>query len=643
MKPILCTIFCVTGLLYAHFLSAQSPGGVSNGLRLWLKADSQVYKDMGITPATTGNSVVHWYDQSPDSNHATTINQVTYSSEQKNFNPTLRFASYHSYASTSVDVSSQFSYEFTVFMAFARTTSNASSSNMLNIGGNHFANSYWYRPNYGYKTGSGNFINNGSQSSQHSPVGRMYLNTVRKDSSSIGIYHQGSVQKLLGTDTSAINFSYTGSPENSFRIGKVTAPGTGVGSWGSLPMDLGEVIIYSKKLLDAEITQIQSYLALKYGITLSSSGGGTAGDYVSSTGSTIWDASLKSSYHNDVIGLGRNDTEQLLQKQSHTQDDSVTIYVSALAVTNDSNSGTITNDQSYVIVGHNNGLLKSTHATFTEKPAGIYSRLDREWKVTNTNFSDSYSIKIKLDGIVNSSIELDDLYLLVDNDGDFTDASVYGSSNVSFSLGSITISNIDMSEIPLNSTRYFTVGSDSNRTTLPIDLMSFSAQLSDQRHTKLSWETTTETNNDYFSVERSTNTIDWSEVLRQDGAGNSLTPIAYEGFDYSPLEGLSYYRLKQTDYNGQFTYSTTKVIENTLTQSDGFQIHPNPCGDKIFISSLGIDDSEISVIDALGKDITSLIEITQENESTTVLNLSNLADGLYILKTEKKTSKFYKL
>jgi hypothetical protein len=84
---------------------------------------------------------------------------------------------------------------------------------------------------------------------------------------------------------------------------------------------------------------------------------------------------------------------------------------------------------------------------------------------------------------------------------------------------------------------------------LPIELLSFEAKSADNA-VDLSWTTATEINNDYFTIEKSKSGFDFFEVCRVDGAGNSISPIYYEFSDKDPLDGISYYRLRQTDYDG---------------------------------------------------------------------------------------------
>jgi len=81
---------------------------------------------------------------------------------------------------------------------------------------------------------------------------------------------------------------------------------------------------------------------------------------------------------------------------------------------------------------------------------------------------------------------------------------------------------------------------------LPVELMSFDAA-PDGENILLTWETASEINNDYFTIERSEDAINFTELTRVDGAGNSNTNIHYHSTDFGPYLGVSYYRLKQTD------------------------------------------------------------------------------------------------
>jgi hypothetical protein len=88
---------------------------------------------------------------------------------------------------------------------------------------------------------------------------------------------------------------------------------------------------------------------------------------------------------------------------------------------------------------------------------------------------------------------------------------------------------------------------------LPIELLSFNSEIKPDR-INLLWTTGTEINNDYFTIERSREMTAWEVLGFVDGAGDSSVPIDYSYSDLNPLDGLAYYRLKQTDFDGKFKY-----------------------------------------------------------------------------------------
>ena len=102
---------------------------------------------------------------------------------------------------------------------------------------------------------------------------------------------------------------------------------------------------------------------------------------------------------------------------------------------------------------------------------------------------------------------------------------------------------------------------DGGGSALPIELLSFDVSMNGNKAT-LVWTTATEINNDYFTIERTADGIAFEEIMEMPGAGNSFTPLTYITTDESPFPGLSYYRLKQTDYDGQFEYSGLVELNN---------------------------------------------------------------------------------
>ncbi len=161
-------------------------------------------------------------------------------------------------------------------------------------------------------------------------------------------------------------------------------------------------------------------------------------------------------------------------------------------------------------------------------------------------------------------------------------------------------------------------------TILPIELISFTAE----RHGSvavLKWSTATEINNDYFTVERSVNGQVFEKIGEVDGAGNSNVELHYTLTDAFPANGINYYRLRQTDLNGEESVSSIVALE--LRSEDAtIQIFPNP-----FTTELTIEGtSENGIIILTDINAREILRVSSE-AGHTILNTSDLLPGMYIL------------
>ncbi len=140
----------------------------------------------------------------------------------------------------------------------------------------------------------------------------------------------------------------------------------------------------------------------------------------------------------------------------------------------------------------------------------------------------------------------------------------------------------------------------SGGTALPIKLVSFDAFAKDNV-VETSWTTEIEINNDYFTVERSVDGINFTEMSRIGGAGNSTSLLRYVWVDENPLPGISYYRLKQTDFDGQFSYSGIVAVTVTGKQIQ-LSLYPNPTQGDVFVRiSSPSEKAEVTIYDITGR------------------------------------------
>lgn len=202
--------------------------------------------------------------------------------------------------------------------------------------------------------------------------------------------------------------------------------------------------------------------------------------------------------------------------------------------------------------------------------------------------------------------------------------------------GTIMVSGVN---IPSSITRgevafdgILTLGSKSEAIVLPIELTSFTATC-DGKSALVEWTTATERNNDYFILERSDNAIEFTEITRVAGAGNSIEQLNYSYTDYGVHGGDNYYRLIQVDYDGTRTM-TDIVVANCVemaTEDPDVLAYPNPFNDDITVvlDNFGNRPARIEVYDVLGKLIYIQKADAPQNSYQTVLYLNNLPPATY--------------
>lgn len=194
----------------------------------------------------------------------------------------------------------------------------------------------------------------------------------------------------------------------------------------------------------------------------------------------------------------------------------------------------------------------------------------------------------------------------------------------------------------LTSFSMFEVGASSDEALLPIELISFAAKVTPKHTVALDWQTLAEINNDYFTIERSLDGTAWEEVITQKGAGNSSSALNYWAEDHHPYLGISYYRLKQTDFDGGFTHLRTQSVNITKLLKSPLRLYPNPTKDSIAIEDSLEELNNIEVYDVFGRNCTYLVEITKDKETKILLDISELNIGVYLVKTATKAAKIYK-
>ena len=176
-------------------------------------------------------------------------------------------------------------------------------------------------------------------------------------------------------------------------------------------------------------------------------------------------------------------------------------------------------------------------------------------------------------------------------------------------------------------------GTAQSATVLPIELTSFTGAVVSTGNW-LQWITASELNNNYFIVEKSPDAMEFSELLKVNGAGNSNEQHTYEGYDFSPFNGINYYRLKQVDFDGHSTYSNMIALRNYSQSEIVTSINPNPTTGDINIEfKMPVDAvMTIEVRNIFGIVMNSLSADVKAGPNSIPASLKAKEAGIYLLR-----------
>jgi len=196
------------------------------------------------------------------------------------------------------------------------------------------------------------------------------------------------------------------------------------------------------------------------------------------------------------------------------------------------------------------------------------------------------------------------------------------------------IDNFTASGSPFTLTFTLTGGASLDCTPLPIVLQNFDGKAQADNN-MVYWTTATEINNSYFTIEKSEDAISWSVLGRHEGAGNSNILNNYTMIDPVPFK-ITYYRLSQTDYNGETKTFSTIVVNREQGSATGhvFGFYPNPVSDVVNVQTFGDGDNILTIRDQAGKTIFNTI-ISGKTIQPVSLDPS-IGGGLYFITVENQ-------
>ena len=168
---------------------------------------------------------------------------------------------------------------------------------------------------------------------------------------------------------------------------------------------------------------------------------------------------------------------------------------------------------------------------------------------------------------------------------------------------------------------------------LPIQLLSFDGKCTG-KETMLYWTTATETNNDFFTIEKSNDMENWTIVTTAKGAGNSNSILNYTAYDYFPTIGITeYYRLKQTDYDGKYAYSDVISVKCSENSNVFSIINIYQQGNQLMINCNNPEELpfNIDLFDVMGRKMIPTKYYSSNNALYQVkIDISGLLIGCYM-------------
>lgn len=417
------------------------PGGITTNLDLWLKADQLD----GSTEGTDGNNVSEWRDNGKG-NHAKTVVtglEPVYrdnTSNNFNFNPVIEFENNNSssYGDMTYIVNDGSRDELKgtggfnsddifmvvmpdptittsivpldTFCSSDPTSTNTATEDVTGFGYGNYSVRF-SNERFGYCIGTSASYGRATTDT-NVDFNQIHIINTRHNSGDTGVNLYLNNNQFGNLDANTGSWAHNSNTR--YWLGRSQY-------WnGSFDGRIAEVITYSATNSDTDLTQarnrIQSYLAIKYGITLGTNG--TSQDYVDSNGTVIWDQSVNTGYNYDIAGIGRDDASELNQKQSRSVNDDtdgtgrtqgiLTIGLTDIYETNTDNKAsnpTNFNDGDFLIWGNNGADLEAAPNVITVNMSSsiapalstqvTFNGMQRVWKVVE-NGSNIPTVKIRL-------------------------------------------------------------------------------------------------------------------------------------------------------------------------------------------------------------------------------------------------------
>lgn len=362
---------------------------------------------------------------------------------------------------------------------------------------------------------------------------------------------------------------------------------------------ISEVIIYTTALNDASRIIVNNYLSAKYNIALNSND------------KYAGDDPANGNYDREVAGIGKEASGMNTAFAASATGGLSMSMVSGL------------DNGDYVLVGH----ASPSNSQLTTDVGGMTgtgnARWERIWYIDVANTASNIVVDVEFDlsdggmaPLVPGNVAD---YLLLYRPGQTGNWTELATAN------STPGDRIKFNSYSFTNDGYYTVGTKNMTSSpLPIELLGFNAKCS-ENEVKLEWATATETNNDFFTVERTRDGSSFEAAAIVKGAGNSNSVKEYSAVDKLAWDGTYYYRLKQTDFDGSATYS--ELISINCSSDEKPLLFPNPATERLNIVIPVDEVCYVQIINPMGQAVYSA-----QLESNGQIDLSSSERGIYFVK-----------
>jgi hypothetical protein len=376
---------------------------------------------------------------------------------------------------------------------------------------------------------------------------------------------------------------------------------------------IAEVIIYTVTVNDAQRIIVNNYLSSKYDIVLSANdkyAGDTPGN---------------GNYDREVSGIGR---------ESSGSNPTFSASISG-GITIANTAGLDAGD--YILAGH----ASATNMQITYDVGGMTginnARWLRIWYLDVTNTATALTNTIEFDmsdgGVGAVPIATAGNYVLLyraGQTGNWTELTT---------ASSISGDRVIFSGVTLSNDGYYTIGTRNFLVSpLPVELTHFDA-IANGDAVDVSWATASEKDHAFFTIEKSRDGISFETLATREGTGTTISTTNYIEKDLNPFDGISYYRLKQNDHNGRYSYSAIVSVDRNQTWDSEVLVFPNPSDENISLIVKGFEKQalELVITDAMGRLCVSYnINVMEAEEMVQLPCRGLLAPGNYVLSISTK-------